>query len=310
MDINVAKTLFDAIDATLQTTLVTGTAKVMLGIGALVGTMWLIHFTLRSVQWLYQGMTMAFKDVVFEIAKMAFIAGCAFNVGWFSQTIVPFVTGLPDWMGGVLSGQEGNQINQIDAMIKAFLTQLLAIIDSMKFKITELGVTLTAVISLIFYIVGAVSFLLVAVTTTLVLKIATTVLLALGPVFICLALFDQTKQWFWGWVSQISGFMLTQVMFAVVLALEIAFVNTHIIQNGKIDLSLPNTLAMLVYFTTFTVLATELPNYAASIMGAGSSGSGGGLGGALKKASGLGAAQRLGGAVGKRIAKRFGNKMS
>ncbi|PYD07910.1 conjugal transfer protein, partial [Pseudomonas syringae pv. pisi] len=47
MDVTkIAQTLFNFVDAALQSALVTGMAKVMLGLGALFGTMWLIHFTL------------------------------------------------------------------------------------------------------------------------------------------------------------------------------------------------------------------------------------------------------------------------
>ncbi|GAO92494.1 conjugal transfer protein TrbL/VirB6 [Pseudomonas syringae pv. actinidiae] len=110
MDVTkIAQTLFGFVDAALQSALVTGMAKVMLGVGALFGTMWLIHFTLRNMQWLYRGMNVAFEDVAKEIAKMAAITACAFNLQWYVQTIVPFVTGFPNWMGGILSGQEARK---------------------------------------------------------------------------------------------------------------------------------------------------------------------------------------------------------
>ena len=48
MDIQVAQTLFSAVDASLKSSLVNGTSKVMVGLGALIGTMWMLSFTLRS----------------------------------------------------------------------------------------------------------------------------------------------------------------------------------------------------------------------------------------------------------------------
>ncbi|RMT81131.1 VirB6 protein, partial [Pseudomonas savastanoi pv. nerii] len=79
MDVTkIAQTLFNFVDAALQSALVTGMAKVMLGLGALIGTLWLIHFTLRNMQWLYRGMNVAFEDVAKEIMKMAAITACAF----------------------------------------------------------------------------------------------------------------------------------------------------------------------------------------------------------------------------------------
>lgn len=315
MDIQVAQTLFDAVDASLNTVLSGGTAKVMAGVGGVFGTFWLLSFTLRSIQWLYIGMTAVFKEVVFEIAKMAFITAMAFKVGWYVETIVPFVTGLPVWMGGILSGQEGNQLNQVDSMITSYVNGLIDLTKAMKFNIvtTEFSVIYLGIQAVVFYLIGGIPFILVAVGTTITLKVATTVMLALGPVFIAFLLFDQTRQWFMGWVSLLAGFMLTNVLFAVVLGLEIKFINSSIIKNGAIDTTLMGNVAMLIYFAAFTVLATELPNYAASVMGGASSGGVSGLGGLLSKGTGAGAALKMGGAAIKGVKYlkgKFANKIT
>lgn len=315
MDFHVAQTLFDAVDASLKTILSGGTAKVMTGLGALFGTMWLLSFTLRSIQWLYMGMTAVFKDVVFEIAKMAFIAGLAFNVGWYIETIVPLVTGLPPWMGGIMSGQEGNQLNQIDSMITSYVNGLIKLTEAMRFNIitTEFSVIYLGIQAVVFYLLGGIPFILVAVGTMITLKVASTVMLALGPVFIAFMLFNPTRQWFFGWVALLAGFMLTQVLFAIVLGLEIGFINSVIIKNGEIDTSLMGNISMLIYFASFTVLATELPNYAASVMGGGSSGGVTGVGGIVSKGTGIGSAVKMGGAAakaGKYIRGKFSNRLS
>ncbi|WP_225776367.1 type IV secretion system protein [Pseudomonas sp. Marseille-Q5115] len=303
MELHVAQNLYESVDSSLAGILGSGTAKVMLGVGALFGTFWLLNFTLKSIFWLYRGMNIAFQEVVMEIAKMAFIAGVAWNVDWYIQTIVPFVTGLPTWMGGVLSGQEGSQVTQIDALIISYCENLQKIYDSLSFSLTTLKAAYLGLQALVLYLIGGIPFLLMAVGTLIILKVATTVILALGPVFIAFALFDQTKQWFWGWVCIIAGFMLTQVLFSVVLALEIAFINTVIISNGAIDTSLVGNVTMLIYFATFTVLATELPGYATAIMG-GAPVSAGGVGGIIARGSGLGAAMN-----GARAARNMGAKV-
>lgn len=305
MEINVAQTLYSFIDAALQTTLSSGMQNAMLVLGGLIGTFWMVSFTLRSIRWLYMGMTETFQDVVYEIFKVAFIAGMAFNLNWYISTIVPFVTDAPAWLGGVLSGQSGTQINQIDSMMTSYINSLLEMMKMLKISIwdTDFEVLMLAVVSVSIYLLGGIPFLLACVSTLLVIKAATTLLLALGPLFIAFALFDATRQWFWGWVSQIAGFMLTQVLFSVVLALEIGFVNKMIITDGQINTSLPGVFSMFIFFAVFLALAVELPNYAASIMG-GSPTSGGGLRGALAKTSGFSAAQKLAGLMRKKMPSR------
>lgn len=297
MDIQVAGVLFQFIDAALKPLLSGGVRNVMLGLGALIGTFWQVNFVLRSMRWYWLGMTGIFQDVVFELLKVAFIAGMAFNVGWYLQTIVPFVTDGTAWMGGVMSGLDGSQTNQVDMMLSAYIDSLIRLFDALTFPITDLKTTLMSVVTLGLYIGGGVPFLITVVCTLVVMKAATTMLLALGPLFIAFALFDVTRQWFWGWVSQISGFMLTQVMFAVILALEISFINQNIIKDGNIDTSIPASFSMTMFFAAFTLLATGIPNYAASIMGGAPAQGGAGLGALMGKASGFSTAQKFAGSA-------------
>lgn len=297
MDIQVAGVLFQFIDAALKPLLSGGVRNVMLGLGALIGTFWQVNFVLRSMRWYWLGMTGIFQDVVFELLKVAFIAGMAFNVGWYLQTIVPFVTDGAAWMGGVMSGLDGSQNNQVDMMLSAYIDSLIKLFDALTFPITDLKTTLMSVVTLALYIGGGVPFLITVVCTLVVMKAATTMLLALGPLFIAFALFDVTRQWFWGWVSQISGFMLTQVMFAVILALEISFINQNIIKDGVIDTSIPASFSMTIFFAAFTLLATGIPNYAASIMGGAPAQGGAGLGALVSKASGFSTAQKFAGSA-------------
>lgn len=61
MDIQIAEPLFKAIEAGLNSTLMSGTAKVMLGVGASFGSVWMIHFALKSLHWLFAGI-----DVIYQ----------------------------------------------------------------------------------------------------------------------------------------------------------------------------------------------------------------------------------------------------
>lgn len=252
--------------------------------------MWLIHFTLRNMQWLYRGMNVAFEDVAKEIIKMAAITACAFNVQWYVQTIVPFITGLPNWMGGILSGQEGTQTNQIDSLIVTYAANLSGLIGAMKFNIfgASLADIWLGIQGVVFYVLGGIPFLLAAVATLFVLKVSTTAVVAVGPLFIAFLLFDQTKQYFWGWVAAIGGFMLAQVLISVVLAIEIGFINTVMIKDGTLTTTLEGNITILIVFCTFTALVIELPGQAASIMGGGPSG-----GGMVSRISGFGAAKGM-----------------
>lgn len=291
MEFHIAAKLYTSIDTSLASTLATNMAKVMLGLTALIGTFWLLQLTIKSIFWLYQGMTVAAKELVMEIAKVAVIAGLAWNVTWYVNTIVPFVTGFPPWIGGILGGTDGTQINQIDSLIGTYANSLVKLIKAMSFNVFTTGFSKVylGIQAVVLYLLAGIPFILVAVGSLITLKVMTTVFLVLGPIFIALALFEKTRHWFWGWISMLAGFMLTQVLFSIVMGLELSFINTVIIKNGAIDTSLQGNISMLVYFACFTVLATELPGYAATVMG-GAPVSTSGIGGILSKGTGINAA--------------------
>lgn len=67
------------------------------------------------------------------------------------------------------------------------------------------------------------------------LKVSTAFFLVVSPLFIVFGLFDQIRQYFWGWVSLLGGFMLTQLIFGVAITLEINFLNTFLLTNGKVE---------------------------------------------------------------------------
>jgi len=305
MDIQIAEPFFKAIEAGLNSTLMSGTAKVMLGVGASFGSVWMVHFALKSLQWLFTGIDAIYQDILWSIFKMAIIVSFAFNVSWYIENVVPFVTDLPTWMGGILSGQQGSQTNQVDSLISAFVDAVVKLVDSMDFDLLDnFNIVMMGVCVLVFMLLGGIPFLSLCVGTLITLKVATTLMLVIGPLFIAFALFDQTRQWFYGWVSLVGGFMLTNVLFSVVIGLEIGFINTVVMKNGTLEATWVDAFSILLYFGAFTLLAAELPSYAASIMGGTPSGATG-VAGLLGKGTGLGAAGRMAGAASKAIASRI-----
>nr|WP_235661114.1 type IV secretion system protein [Candidatus Hamiltonella defensa] len=284
MDVYIAKTLYQAIDEGLKSTIATGTANVMTATGVIFGTCWLIHLTLKSIYWLFQGLDVAFQDLLLTLGKASFIIYFAFNVGWYIDTVVPVVNGLPNWMAQTLSSSGLAQSNQVDTVISTFFNALNNTIGALKFSIwKEAAAMCLGFLALLFFLLGGIPFIMVVVGTLITLKAATSIILVVGPIFIAFSLFDQTRQWFWGWVSVIGGFMLTQILFGVVLAIEFNFIHSVIIKNGKIETDILSSFALLLYFSAFTLLATELPNYAASIMGGAPSGGVSGVGGSWEK---------------------------
>ncbi len=299
IELHIAETLYQAVDNALSGTIATGTSLLMIGVGSLFGTFWLIDRTINALSWYFKGFNGALQEEIVNIIKSAFIIFSAFHVSWYMNVVVPFVNDMPTWAMHQLSNSTvGN--NQVDTLINGFLNSVIDYVDVTDFPITDFKTTAVAVITLVVMLVGGIPFLCVCVATLMTLKVSTSLFLVVGPLFIAFGLFDQTRQYFWGWVSLLGGFMLTQLIFGVAITFEINFLNTFVITNGEVDRSLGGAFALLFYFGTFSAIATEIPNHAAAVMGGSPSGVHG-LKRLLMKGTGLGAATRMAGAFRNRI---------
>lgn len=305
MDVQIAATLFDAIDTATKTQMI-NVSKVMAVISALWGVFWMIYILMNSLYWYFMGITQVIQEVFMMMFKASIIMMMAFSVTWYTETVIPVVTDFPVWLGNTISGTGGTNNNLVDNLIGSYLDALIQTVQAMDFSVTNLKATFLGIMALVFLLLGGVPFLGVAVGTLITLKCATMLLLVIGPIFIAFAVFPRTQQYFWGWVGTLGGFMIAQAMFAVVIGLEISFVNNNIVKNGEIQTDLLTCLSMLLYFGSFTLLATEIPNYAASIMG-GAPSSGSSAGGIIGRGTGLGAATKLAAKGGKALMKKRRN---
>lgn len=308
MDLHIAQTLFDAVDATLNSTLVQGTARLMAGVGGVFGTAWLLTFSFSALRWLQTGLTETVEDILWRILRMAIIVSFAFSVPWYLAKIVPIVTGLPVWMGGVMSGNEAHLTNQVDDLLNHFIQAIIDLTDAMSFDVVfETGVVVVGICILVFMCLGGIPFIGICIGTLIVLKVATSLFLAVGPLFIAFLLFEQTKGWFWNWIGIIAGFILTNVLFSVVIGLALNFINSIVLKTGTIEATWSDAVSVLFYFGALTMLAEKIPDYAATAMGGVSSGSTG-IKAIAGKMSGVSTAKKMSSGAAKMIAKRIRNR--
>lgn len=303
IELEIAQTLYRSIDNALAGIISTGTANLMIGVGSLFGVFWLIDRTVNSINWYFQGFNGILQNEIMNAIKSAFIIYSAFHVGWYMRVVVPFVSDMPIWTIQQLSGVSAGT-NQVDALINTFLNGLWEFIKGIDFDpIFNFKESLASLLVLICFLIGGVPFLGVCVATLLTLKMSISLFLVIGPLFIAFGLFDQTRQYFWGWVSLMGGFMLTQIMFGIAITMQINFLNAFVLTsdpNGAMSGSFKGAFALLFYFGAFTAIAVEIPNYAASVMGGAPSGVHG-LKKLALKGTGLGSAARFAGAFRNRI---------
>jgi type IV secretion system protein VirB6 len=92
--------------------------------------------------------------------------------------------------------------------------------------------------------------------------IALAVLLALGPLFIALLLFDETKRFFAAWIAQLANYALITVLTVMVAALLLQIVQSYAVQTaalGSAILTVDALNMMLIAVLVFLVLRQVMP---------------------------------------------------
>lgn len=111
-----------------------------------------------------------------------------------------------------------------------------------------------------FYIAGAFVWVLVGMLCVYALflislsKIALAVLLALGPVFIVLLLFESTKRFFEAWLAQLANYALITILTVLVAALMLQIVHSYAQQTAALGAAILTVDALNLLLVTGLVL--------------------------------------------------------
>ena len=128
-----------------------------------------------------------------------------------------------------------------------------------------------------YYIVGAVIWILIGMLCIYTMfliamaSIASAVLLALGPFFVAMLLFEGTRSWFWAWIGQLANYALVTVLTVLVAALLLQLVQSYCTQTAALgpNLKLVDSLNMLLMaMLVFLFMRQVLPIAAALAGGA------------------------------------------
>ncbi|SIT38763.1 Type IV secretion system protein virB6 [Paraburkholderia ribeironis] len=283
-------------DANVITTISTGSERIIGLISPLMMACFSIYVLL--VLWSYwQGHNdEPINDFLMRMAAWAFILTCGMNIQFYTEYIVPAVNGFGEQLSGAITGQS-NPVSGLDNLLSAYINACGQIYDhAHNFEI--IGAVWVISVMLIF----ATPFMGLAVAYIILAKFALGLLLALGPLFISMALFPPVRQFFWNWAGQCFNYALLVALFAGAGAIEVNFAQS-IAPSGTAFPSMRQVVEINVMGVVFFIVALNLPGLASALAsGVGIStmtGKLGGLGRALAAASKMGSAgkYRTGGSV-------------
>ncbi|ECO4189897.1 type IV secretion system protein [Salmonella enterica] len=276
MAITICKEIFDAIDQLTEGMLAGGTTQLMNTVSSMFCCCTCIYFGIKALIWYKDGVDLPIMDILWEFIRLAVIGAFSFTVPYYIAHIVPFVTNLPNEIIAIL-GQHETSTNALDDMLTVYIKSMLDFYDKLNFSFGSMGTAFAGLFILVLYFIGGLPFILISFATLMVTKIATQLFLILGPLFIAFAMFPATKDLFNNWWRLMAALMLTNILFNVSFSFESAFINTMMINGGKIDITWPKIFAMVLTFTSFFFLAKAIPGFASTLTGGGHAVSGLGI---------------------------------
>ena len=233
-----------------------------------------------------------FLGGVKRIITLAVILGCALQLWLYNSTIVDTFFNAPAQLGAVIVG--------------AF--DPVGIVDQIIFEGGDAANLLLAKGGLLngfaYYLAGIGVYLIVGLTAIYTIfllalsRIALSVLLALGPLFIALLLFDSTKRFFEAWLAQLANYAFITILAVLVAALMLHVVTVAaseaVSEGGSIQIANAVRVCMAAGLT-FLVMRQVMPmaaglasGLALSLFGIVSAAVAWGLGGAVRSSGQFG----------------------
>ncbi|MBM3552266.1 MAG: type IV secretion system protein [Alphaproteobacteria bacterium] len=211
-------------------------------------------------------------EFAFRSMRIVLIVLLATNSSAFQQYVTGlFFESLPKEIGNAIAGS-GLNVNSgqpFDQLLSKGIEVANKIYDEA--GLTNIAPALIAAILLVFVAVG--SFLQFAVL--LYAKIGLGIVIALGPLFIALALFDATRPFAESWVRQVANFLILLVLVVALVGLMVSTVGGFIDKYGTNAASTGEMLVGAVAISAVLGLsghiALQLPTIAGGLAGGGAS---------------------------------------
>lgn len=205
-------------------------------------------------------------DFAVRSLKLAFVYMLATTVAYSTYVTEPLFHVLPDTLARAVSG---SGVPDVGAAFDQFFSRAAYLAE----KITKEASPIDFgpwILGAVVYIVGALAAAL-GFGVVMIAKVALALLVALGPIFIACALFDASRRYFFGWLSQAVNYL---VLFALILTIFQLILSLVDQQWGQIDGQDPMAggLLFIALCLLGAIFFLQTPAIAAGIAGGASAG--------------------------------------
>lgn len=206
------------------------------------------------------------------------ILGFSLNISTYNEYVVPVVMGFGDFLSHKFSGSDTTINGNLDDMLFQIIGGIQKTLDEAK----GVSGTIVALITIVLVSVASIVFLIISAGYILLAKVFLSLLVVIGPIFISLALFPATRQYFSSWLNAVLNYTILTFCIQVLMALFLGFMQS-VVGEGYIDLM--RGFNIVVGAGIFFVILLKLPDFATSVSNGGISATG--FTDAYKRATGV-----------------------
>lgn len=232
------------------------------------------------VMWFgWQLMTGAVQSPMAEMAKRALRIGLLLMLvlnagsegGYATFVKAPLLTDIPNFVSSAVVSAKFDDKNGM--VFDDLVNQAAIAAARMRGSASAWSVGASVGAHIQSYILEGIAYLTAAVGFYYVMyaKLVLGLLLSIGPVFIAMALFDSTRRFFDGWLSQCANFIILQILIATVCAVLVAMMKTALggtfgpDQPGAMASALVTCIVMMMVFHQLPHVSHALAHGGASL---------------------------------------------
>lgn len=259
-------TAYSFIDGKLDSTLDSGLSNVIAQVEGPLRVALALYIILYGIAVLRGAIAEPMIDFAIRGIKLCIIFALATTVAYSSNVKDLLFTGLPNALAKAISGSD---VANVGGSFDQFFSYGAALSE----KITK-----SAGIDVGAYIIGGIVFVVTLLAAAFgfviltIAKVALALLLALGPIFIACALFESSRRYFFGWLSQCVNYI---VLFALMITVFELILGLMKQLWPSIDGQANSEIAGMTFSGICALAAIfflQVPNIAAGIAGSASTG--------------------------------------
>jgi len=260
------------VDAVITTYITTTSQNVMASISSLGTQLMVIYVCFWGWSMLRGIIQEPVTDAVNRFIRMSIILGLSTSLGLYQTYIVDFLWNTPDALASVAgSPPTGNNGSFLDELF----TQQYELGSHFNEKSsTSPGIWPDISMVLAGWLIWLVSAAMIAFGGFLLIlsKFALALLLAIGPIFILLVIFEPTKRFFEQWLGQCVNFMLLIVLSAASMQMFFSIIQAYLnavtgLNGSGSDPQYAQIFPMIFLCSVAILVLLQLPSIASSLAG-------------------------------------------